>query len=264
MTCTWSGLARLAVGSHALEHEQQRRMRGSRRTGNSTYRPLSARRISRCPDRGESPALTNYKVCVGDDYHQNHFRPDQSSRYNRGIFQIERWVDMAAITDGTSNTVMIGETAGGGDRSRCHRRRRGQHAGLGSGPLPGPRGRDRQTADGPVRAQFRPHTGRAWDGRPYFVGCGDDRGSRTVQLATGAVWTATSTWARSPATIRAGHTSPLPTARRPSSMTASTPATSRSSTSTNPGSRESPWGTWGALGSMSGHESVSMSTLNLQ
>ena len=25
------------------------------------------------PDRGESPALLNYKVCMGDDYHQNHF-----------------------------------------------------------------------------------------------------------------------------------------------------------------------------------------------
>ncbi len=64
-------------------------------------------------NRGESPSLLNYKACLGDDYHQNHFRPDQG-RDNRGMFQIERWIGFGAIPDGTSNTVLFGEAIAGG------------------------------------------------------------------------------------------------------------------------------------------------------
>lgn len=65
-------------------------------------------------NRNESPSLLNYKACVGDDYHQNHFRPSQD-RDNRGIFQIDRKITLANITDGLSNTVMLGEIAGNGN-----------------------------------------------------------------------------------------------------------------------------------------------------
>lgn len=121
-------------------------------------------------NRNESPSILNYKVCVGDDYHQNHFRNNTSSRYNRGIFQINRWSALSAIVDGTSNTLMMSErVAGGGVRdikggvalnmrawnpASCYARV------------------DQATNQltGQVRANFRPTGGRAWDGRPYFCG----------------------------------------------------------------------------------------------
>jgi prepilin-type N-terminal cleavage/methylation domain-containing protein len=132
--------------------------------------------VNKCPsspmptNRGESPSLMSYKVCVGDDYHQNQFRQNQN-RDNRGIFQIERWIGMESITDGTSQTVMLGEAVMGGLPNDI----------LGGvavnmedwAPL-GCMNRidttNRRLVTNPVRADFRPTGGRAWDGRPYFVG----------------------------------------------------------------------------------------------
>ncbi|MEX2175388.1 MAG: DUF1559 domain-containing protein [Pirellulaceae bacterium] len=70
---------------------------------------------SKPTNRGESPSLLSYKVCVGDDYHQNHFRPSQN-RDNRGIFQINRWIGFADVIDGSSNTILLGEAVTGGAR----------------------------------------------------------------------------------------------------------------------------------------------------
>jgi hypothetical protein len=121
-------------------------------------------------NRSESPSLINYRACVGDDYHQNHFRPDQG-RDNRGIFQRDRYLPMSGIIDGTSNTILFGESVGGGaaddvlggiavtmqawNPAACVARR-------------SPTNPRKLTT--PVRADFRPPGGRAWDGRPYFVG----------------------------------------------------------------------------------------------
>ena len=121
-------------------------------------------------NRNESPALLTYKVCVGDDYHQNHFQPSQN-RDNRGIFQINRWLNLSGIIDGTANTIMTGEAVMGGapddvkggvalnmqtwDPAGCLARIN-------------PANLKKITA--PVRADFRPTGGRAWDGRPYYVG----------------------------------------------------------------------------------------------
>ena len=123
-------------------------------------------------DRRESPALMSYKVCVGDDYHQNHFRA-RDLRDNRGIFQIERWIGFESITDGTSNTVMLGEAVIGGEPSDV----------LGGVAVNvqqwspqdcwnrvDPANRKQLLVSAGVRASFRPTGGRAWDGRPYFVG----------------------------------------------------------------------------------------------
>ncbi len=121
-------------------------------------------------DRGESPSRINYKGCLGDDYRQNQWRPDEQSRYNRGIFQCERYIGFGEITDGSSNTILLGEMVGGGGRDEI----------LGGvalnmqtwapadclarvNPTTG-----RLTA--PTREEYRPVGGRAWDGRPYFVG----------------------------------------------------------------------------------------------
>ncbi|MEM7475209.1 MAG: DUF1559 domain-containing protein [Planctomycetota bacterium] len=121
-------------------------------------------------NRNESPSILNYKVCLGDDYHQNHFRLGQSNRDNRGIFQTNRWLPISAVVDGTSNTLLMSErVAGGGVRdikggvalnmrdwnpAACYARV------------------DQTTGQltGQVRANFRPTGGRAWDGRPYFCG----------------------------------------------------------------------------------------------
>jgi len=133
----------------------------------------------RCPsdppptNRAESPALLNYKACVGDDYHQNHFRPNQSSRDNRGIFQINRWLDMAYIKDGTSSTVLLGEMVSGGDARdvlggvAVNIQQWNPAACL---AVVDPANPKRILGSVAVRADFRPTGGRAWDGRPYFVG----------------------------------------------------------------------------------------------
>lgn len=121
-------------------------------------------------DRQWSPALLNYKVSVGDDYHQNHFLPCQSNRDNRGIFQINRWLKLSAVTDGLSNTVMLGETVGSGQPDEV----------LGGVALTmqawnpaaclariDPTNRRKITA--PVRHSGRGLTIMAWDGRPYYA-----------------------------------------------------------------------------------------------
>jgi prepilin-type N-terminal cleavage/methylation domain-containing protein len=132
--------------------------------------------VNMCPSsakptvRTESPALLSYKVCVGDDYHQNYHTPGQG-RDNRGVFQRERWIGMEAITDGTSNTVLLGEAVMGGAPNEIL----GGVAVNATGWTPNDCwGRldtnNRRLLAGNVRADFRPTGGRALDGRTYFVG----------------------------------------------------------------------------------------------
>ncbi|MFN3193165.1 MAG: DUF1559 domain-containing protein [Aureliella sp.] len=124
-------------------------------------------------NRNESPSLLNYKVCVGDQYFQNHFPPNAwGSRDNRGMFQINRYLSIGSITDGTSNTVMLGERAGGGAGNDIlggvAQEVRGWAPADCLARVTTVNGRRQLTA--PFREPQRPHTGRAWDGRPYFVG----------------------------------------------------------------------------------------------
>ncbi|MBC7352007.1 MAG: DUF1559 domain-containing protein [Thermogutta sp.] len=210
------------------------------------------------PNRAESPARLNYKACVGDDYHQNHFRPDQNYRQNRGIFQCERWIGTEYVTDGTSNTVMLGEMVAGGYPDDVL----GGVALLMQSWNPAaclaridPTNPKKITP--PVRADFRPTGGRAWDGRPYFCGfatmvapngpsChwgsvdGNEHmgtassyhpGGVNVAMADGAVRFISQT-------IDVGNQAidDVP----------------------DPGNRPSPWGVWGALGSCGGGESVAV------
>jgi prepilin-type N-terminal cleavage/methylation domain-containing protein/prepilin-type processing-associated H-X9-DG protein len=125
------------------------------------------------PNRNESPCLLNYKVCMGDQYFQNHFPPSAwGSRNNRGIFQINRYLAIGAISDGTSNTVMMGERAGGGGLDDVlggvAQEMRAWAPADCLARVTTVNGRRRLTA--PTREIQRPHSGRAWDGRPYFVG----------------------------------------------------------------------------------------------
>lgn len=209
------------------------------------------------PDRGESPALLNYKACVGDDYHQNHFPPWSSSRQNRGVFQMGRWMQMSGIVDGTSNTVLMGEMATGGHQTDIL----GGVALLMQSWNPAaclaridPNDASKLTA--PVRAAFRPVGGRAWDGRPYFVGfstlvgpngpsChwGDSDGSEHMGTLS----------SRHPG---GGHVTMADASVRFIQNGIDTGAIFTDDVDT-PGSRPSPWGVWGALGSMQGGEPIS-------
>ncbi len=200
------------------------------------------------PDnRGESPSLLTYKVCVGDDYHQNHFRPDQN-RSNRGIFQVMSWRGFNEIPDGLSNTVMLGEVAGGGGRddiiggvalnmqawnpAACEAR---------VDPLT-------RRLIAPTREPFRPTNGRAWDGRPYFVGFATMVGPNGPSCHWGGVdgnehmGTAAS---RHPGgaqvTMADGSVSFVSETIDTGNLTIDDIQ--------DPGSRRSPYGVWGALGS---------------
>ncbi len=122
-------------------------------------------------DRRESPSLINYKVCVGDDYHQNHFTPDQAGRDNRGIYQRNRWLKMSGIVDGTSNTISLGErVAGGNPRDILGGVALNMRAWNPASCYARIDPNNPRQLTGRVRAGFRPTGGRAWDGRPYFVG----------------------------------------------------------------------------------------------
>jgi Protein of unknown function (DUF1559) len=220
-------------------------------------------------NRAESPALLSYKVCVGDDYNQNHFRPDQNDvnnrRYNRGIFQNERWIGLEAVTDGSSNTVLMGEAVMGGTPTDIL----GGVAVNVTGWRPldclnriDPANRKQLIASAGVRTDFRPTGGRAMDGRPYFVGfatliapngptChwgGGDDNEHMGALSSfhpggGQVAMADSSIKFISQTINTGD----PTV---SDDSANFPGTGGNRTG------PSPYGVWGAMGSMSGGEAV--------
>jgi prepilin-type N-terminal cleavage/methylation domain-containing protein len=65
-----------------------------------------------------STAKSNYIVCTGDRFTYVFYRDAQTSatvspstKRNRGVFSTGIWLDLAALTDGTSNTIGISETA---------------------------------------------------------------------------------------------------------------------------------------------------------
>ena len=216
------------------------------------------------PNRNESPSLLNYKVCMGDQYFQNHFPPSAwGSRDNRGIFQVNRYLSMGAISDGTSNTVMMGERAGGGGiadilggvaqemrswaPSDCMAR------------VTTVNGRRQLTA--PTREIHRPHTGRAWDGRPYFVGF-------TTMMAPNSP---SCNWGwgddnEEMSSISSFHTGGAGVALADGSVhfiSQSIDTGNQSAVQQSPGFREiyggpSAYGGWGSMGSKSGGEAASL------
>lgn len=218
----------------------------------------------RCPsdppptNRGESPSILNYKACVGDDYHQNHFRPDQSNRDNRGVFQVNRWLDMSYIKDGTSQTIMLGEMVAGGDARdvlggvAVNVQQWNPAACL---AVVDPTNPKRIRATQAVRADFRPVGGRAWDGRPYFVGFA------TLVAPNGP----SCHWGGVDGNEHMGTASSFhPGGAQITFADGSVQFISRTidvgnqaiDDIDNPGGRPSPWGVWGALGSRSGGEAV--------
>ncbi len=204
-------------------------------------------------NRNESPSLINYKVCVGDDYHQNHFRPSQN-RDNRGVFQINRWIQMSAVTDGTANTIAMSErVAGGSERDILGGVALNVRQWNPAACLARVGADNRLTGD--VRRAFRPTGGRAWDGRPYFVGFATIVRPNGPSCHWGGVdgnedMSPPSSW----------HTGGVQVAMTDASVhfvsenidTGNQAANSRA----NPGSRPSDYGVWGALGSRQGREAA--------
>lgn len=125
-------------------------------------------------DRGESPSLLSYRVCTGDTLEDNHHT--EFNRNNRGIFSYgstggrkSREIGFQSITDGTSNTIMLSESIIGGSRSNV---KGGVALGV-NGQTPADcwariDPNDPQKLTGSTRENFRPQGGRAWDGRVYF------------------------------------------------------------------------------------------------
>lgn len=210
------------------------------------------------PVRTKSPALLNYKGCVGDDYLQNHLTPNDPTRpgiQNRGIFQPERWISMAFVTDGTSNTLMLGEMVVGGRE----------------GELPGGVALNMQTASPagclaridptnpkrltpPVQTADRPVGGRAWYGLPNFTGFCTmvaPNGPSCLYTLDGAEFMGTAS-SRHPGGVNVAMADG---SVRFISQTIDT-GNQAAADIQSPGSRPSPWGVWGALGSCSGGEAV--------
>jgi prepilin-type processing-associated H-X9-DG protein len=193
---------------------------------------------------------------VGDDYHQNHFRPDESGRDNRGIFQIERWLEIGAVKDGTSNTVMLGEMVGGGDqRDIMGGVALNMTAWNPAACLARKDPANPKRLLGSVRAQFRPVGGRAWDGRPYFVGFATLVAPNGPSCHWGGVdgnehMGTLSSWHSGGGQVAMGDG-----AVRFISQSIDTGAQAVNDVDT-PGGRPSPWGVWGALGSRNGGETV--------
>ncbi|MCA9195572.1 MAG: DUF1559 domain-containing protein [Planctomycetales bacterium] len=121
-------------------------------------------------NRRESPSVMNYRVCVGDDYYQNHFFLGQNGADNRGMFQVDRWLAIGGVPDGLSNTIMLGERVAGGAPDDilggvAVNMRSWNPAACAARVDPTTR-----RLIPPVRADFRPSGGRMPEGRPYFAG----------------------------------------------------------------------------------------------
>ena len=211
---------------------------------------------TRLENDSESPAVLNYKFSVGDTVRWNH---EDGQGIGRGMFSAGYTLRMADVTDGLSNTIAMGELAGGGGAREIlggvalnvgHVDNRGQPA-LCLARID-PNNTDFLT--GAVRANFRPHTGRAWDGRPYFVAlsttvrpngpsCQEGGGDGWFQYATLS--------SRHPG---GAHVVMGDGATRfiSDNIDAGDP------TALEVSSGRSPYGVWGALGSRSGGETINL------
>ncbi|MFO0941873.1 MAG: DUF1559 domain-containing protein [Pirellulales bacterium] len=209
-------------------------------------------------DRSESPSLLNYKACVGDDYFQNHFRPDQSNTDSRGVFQRNRYAKMSVITDGTSNTIAFGETVAGGgaddvlggvalslttwNPASCQARR-------------DPANPKKITA--PVRAIFRNTGGRIWDGRPYYCGFATMVAPNGPSCHWGTV-----DGNEQMGTLSSRHPAGAQVAYVDGSVRFVSQTVDTGDQTIDdiqaPASRRSPWGVWGAMGSAYGGEAANL------
>jgi len=217
------------------------------------------------PNRSRAPSLLNYKGCVGDDYLQNQLLPVNPNDVrvdNRGIFQCHRWLSIAAVLDGSSNTILLGEMVAGGEP---YARPGGVSMAL-TTPNPAaclaridPANPRMLTSAFPAQSDSRPVGGRAWDGRPCFVGFSTMVGPNGPSCNYSSGVDGGSSDHMGTASSR--HPGGVNVAMADGSVrfisdTVDTGNQAANDVS-NPGNRPSPWGVWGALGSREGGETVS-------
>ncbi len=164
------GLPRPWAGTAGYHNEEQRVWGMDQKNWTSDIPTLICPSDPPTPDRRESPQLINYKGSVGDSFFGNRDFAG-GNRDNRGVFMKGRYLPISGLSDGTSNTVMLAEVAaGGGPRDILggvaqNLRSYSPAACLARVTTVG----GTRQLIGPWRAVFRPVTGRAFDGRPYFI-----------------------------------------------------------------------------------------------
>ena len=209
--------------------------------------------VLQCPsdsiqgDLRESPSLLSYRVSVGDTLNNN------LNNDTRGMFRYNACRTFADVQDGLSNTIMMGESLLGGDRFDPL-----GGVALGEGgttPAACIARVDPMTRKlmGAVREDFRPQGGRAWDGRPYFCVVA------TVVPPNGPFCNSGNPdggWGHS--TVQSRHTGGAQVLLGDGSVRfISENINAGNSNATAPvdgGGGPSPFGVWGALGSMRGGE----------
>ncbi len=222
-----------------------------------------------CPSDGgrvlnnaESPCILNYKFSVGDTVRWNH---EDWPGIGRGAFSAGHTTTMADFRDGTSNTVLMGELAGSGARNEVkggvalnvgHVDQRGQPALCLARIDPAHPG----MLSGATREEFRPHTGRAWDGRPYFVAMATAVRPNGPSCQEGGVdgwfqYATLSSFHPGGANVVMGDASVRFISE---TIDAGDPSALEVGNQEGlPGGGPSPWGVWGALGSRAGGERIS-------
>ncbi len=206
-------------------------------------------------DRGESPSLLSYRFCTGDDYYQNHGPPEWWRGDNRGIYQPHRWMPFSGIRDGLSNTIMIGESSIGNSGPRDLK------GGIAVNQRDWSPGACQARYDpltrqltGDVRANFRPPGGRAWDGRPYFVGFCTLVPPNGPSCHWGGV-----DGNEHMGTLSGNHPSGAQAVMADGSVhffTESIDAGNQAIPDVESPNGPSPWGVWGAMGSRNGQENI--------
>jgi len=212
-------------------------------------------------DRGESPSLLNYRVCLGDTLQDNH-HPDRN-RLNRGIFSYigqdrKATNGFNTITDGTSNTILLSEAVGGGGPRDIN----GGVAVSVTGQTPSDCWARVDTANprfltGDVRANFRPPGGRAWDGRPYFNGINTvvaPNGPMCQSSGVDGSWGHVTASSHHPGGVLVVYADASSSFVTETIDAGDLSATAANGLQDNGVDGQSPFGVWGALGTKSGGE----------
>ena len=93
------------IWSPPLRRPNDANAQWSLQTVNTFLCPSDGVQVHQRPDGGVPYGIANIFFCSGD-----HPLAAESSRHARGIFGVRTWVSMAAIEDGTTNTVAISES----------------------------------------------------------------------------------------------------------------------------------------------------------
>lgn len=81
------------------------------------------------PDRGPYPGRRNYVLCFGDKIANNH-----NSANARGVFGFNSRVRLMDVTDGTSNTLLMSEQAGNASATDFHGLAANNRSGMNTNP----------------------------------------------------------------------------------------------------------------------------------